>query len=483
VGLTDTEAPTSVLKTIGRYTLLGEIASGGMATVHLGSLTGPGGFSRTVAIKRLHAQFAREPEFVEKFLDEARLAARIVHPNVVPTLDVVSSDGELFLVMEYVRGLALAHIVRALKPSGGRIPLPIGMSIVQGLLHGLQAAHEATDDRGAPLGIVHRDVSPQNVLVGVDGAARVLDFGVAKAVGRLQTTRDGRLKGKLAYMAPEQLSDGRITPRTDLYAAAIVMWEVVTGKRLFKADTDAAVLNQVLTGEVNPPSREVGGLPRAVDAIVMRGLQRDPENRFASAREMADAIAAGLEIAPSPQVGDWLKAAAAGPLQERIERVEGIERAAREGVTVIQSRTVRLDEVEAGGASVGPSVSSASVEPPRRRLRAGALVGVLVAGAALVIVLTGPRLTRQTDPQSAATVAPPFGPTISTSAPDPAPPPAPSASSGPAPSASTPPVAKPAPVGRTARPVVTPPPPASTRACAPYVIDAKGHKVFNAACL
>src|SRR5580692_2033966 len=199
------EGSTVPVRIVGRYAIYGELASGGMATVHLGRLLGPVGFSRTVAIKRLHEQFAKDPDFVSMFLDEARLCARIKHPNVVPTLDVIAGDRQLLLVMDYVQGESLSRLFRSAVARGERIPLKVTVAIVSGMLHGLHAAHEAKDERGEPLGIVHRDVSPQNVLVGIDGVARVLDFGVAKARGRLHTTQDGRVKGKLSYMAPEQL--------------------------------------------------------------------------------------------------------------------------------------------------------------------------------------------------------------------------------------------------------------------------------------
>src|SRR6478736_1694730 len=178
----------------GRYALYGEIAAGGMATVHIGRLLGPVGFARTVAIKRLHPHYAKDPEFVSMFLDEARLAARIRHPNVVPTLDVVALDGELFLVMEYVQGESFARLVREARRARLDVPPEVISAIVVGALNGLHAAHEATSERGEPLNIVHRDVTPQNILVGSDGVARLLDFGVAKAAGSLHaTTRDGQI--------------------------------------------------------------------------------------------------------------------------------------------------------------------------------------------------------------------------------------------------------------------------------------------------
>src|SRR5580700_11191148 len=224
---------TSAELTVGRYALHHEIASGGMATVHIGRLLGPVGFARTVAIKRLHPHLARNPEFVAMFLDEARLAARIRHPNVVSTLDVVATEGELFVVMEYVPGDSLARLLFAAKERSERVPLSVAASIMVDMLHGLHAAHEASDERGQPLNLVHRDVSPHNVLVGTDGAAHLIDFGVAKATGRAQVTREGQLKGKLAYMAPEQLGGSPVDRRADVFGASVVLWEMLTGQRLF----------------------------------------------------------------------------------------------------------------------------------------------------------------------------------------------------------------------------------------------------------
>ncbi len=318
------------MRVVGRYALYAEIAAGGMATVHFGRLLGPVGFSRTVAIKRLHPQFAKDPEFVSMFLDEARLAARIRHPNVVPTLDVVATHGELFLVMEYIQGESLSRLLRAMRDKKERIPPRIVTTVMSGALHGLHAAHEARDERGEPLGIVHRDISPQNVLVGTDGVARVLDFGVAKAAGRIQTTREGQLKGKLAYMAPEQLQ-GHVTRQSDIYAAAIVLWEALTGQRLFGGDNEAAVLGKVLNGTVDPPSRHYGtrgeiddGL-RQLDAVVLRGLDRDPARRYGTAREMAIAVERCVGVASPSEVGDWVETAARDVLSRRAEKVAEIE--------------------------------------------------------------------------------------------------------------------------------------------------------------
>ncbi|WP_437640637.1 serine/threonine-protein kinase [Sorangium sp. So ce854] len=315
-------------RTLDRYTLHGVIASGGMASVHFGRLVGAHGFARTVAIKRLHPQFARDPEFSSMLLDEARLAVRIRHPNVVATLDSVQADGELFLVMEYIAGEALSSLLREASAQGGRVPQPVVSAIVAGALAGLHAAHEATAEDGAPLQIVHRDVSPQNILVGEDGIARVLDFGIARAAVRSQVSRVGQLKGKLSYMAPEQLRGAPLTRRADIYAASVVLWEALTGRRLFTGECDAEIFGRILEGVVQPPSA-FGDVPRALDEVVLRGLQRDPERRFATALEMAAALEEALPPASPRAVGAWVEATAGPLLEARAKSLAEIEASQR----------------------------------------------------------------------------------------------------------------------------------------------------------
>ena len=321
-GLPPLSGPT---RTIGRYALHGEIAAGGMAAVHIGRLLGPVGFARTVAIKRLHPPLAKDPEFVAMFLDEARLAARIRHPNVVSTLDIVATEGELFVVMDYVQGESLARLMRVARTQQQPVPVPIVAGIMVGVLHGLHAAHEARDEQGEPLRIVHRDVSPHNVLVGIDGAAHLIDFGIAKARGRIQVTRDGQIKGKLSYMPPEQLLGQGLDHRADIFAASIVFWEALTGRRLFEGIDDGDIYARVLHGEVEPPSAHVPGLGTAVDSIVLRGLARDRASRYPTAREMALAIEAVMPLAPPSRVGAWVESLAGEALTERMEQIADIE--------------------------------------------------------------------------------------------------------------------------------------------------------------
>ncbi|MGA7120311.1 MAG: serine/threonine-protein kinase [Polyangiaceae bacterium] len=387
---------------LGRYVLHGEIASGGMATIHLGRLQGAAGFTRSVAIKRLHAQYAKDPEFVAMFVDEARLAARIAHPNVVPTLDVVSQNGELLLVMEYVRGTSLSRLFRTLNQRGERIPPRIAASIIAGMLHGLHAAHEAKGESGEPLHIVHRDVSPQNVLVGTDGVARVLDFGVAKATGRSQSTQLGQLKGKIPYMAVEQITTGNVTRQTDVYAAAVVLWETLTGKRLFRADNDAKLLSLVIAGQVPPPSKVASGVPLGFDTIVMQALDRNPAKRFATAREMASAVEAVVGAAPSTEVGEWVERVAAEELREREKRIADFERVgtvppkspaspAREAATIVQRRIPGAIPGREAPSHAVPLAVAKTLSPPQplesRQRSIGAAALALCATALTVLVL------------------------------------------------------------------------------------------------
>jgi serine/threonine protein kinase len=400
------QGESSVPQIVGRYAIFGEIAAGGMATVHYGRLLGPIGFSRTVAIKRLHGHFARDPEFVSMFLDEARLAARIRHSNVVQTLDVVALDREVLLVMEYVHGESLAECLRAARARGEAIPVDIVSAIVCAVLHGLHAAHEATDEQGVPLGIVHRDVGPQNVLVGADGVPRVLDFGVAKAVGRLQTTRDGQLKGKLAYMAPEQVTDrAAVDRRTDVYAAGVVLWETLTRQRLFRGENEAIVIRNVLERRVEAPSTIVAGLPQELDAIALRALDRSPDRRFDTARSMALALEQAVPVASSTRVAHWIEAMVPERLARRAQTVAELERGSgaipadattprRRSSTTTAAPARDAAPVEAVGASLS-QVSSVSLattrvrtEPSRApRLSVSPAGAVAAIGAALLVAV------------------------------------------------------------------------------------------------
>lgn len=332
------------IATVGRYALFDEIASGGMASVHLGRLLGPIGFSRTVAIKRLHAQFAKDPDFVSSFLDEARLAARIQHPNVVATLDVVAAEGEVFLVMEYVQGETMSKLMKASRQQAEFLDLQVVSAIVTSALYGLHAAHEAKSEQGTPLGVVHRDVSPQNIMVCSDGVARVLDFGIAKAQQRINTTAQGTLKGKLAYMSPEQLNGDDVDRRTDVFACGIVLWEALALRRLFDAKQEGEVIRLVREAEIPRPSEFRPEIPEELDQVVMKALERDIDQRFQTAREFAVALEAAMPPATARQLGEWVEGLRGDSLKQRAARLAELESITASNSEKLQSDPMSSEE-------------------------------------------------------------------------------------------------------------------------------------------
>jgi eukaryotic-like serine/threonine-protein kinase len=305
----------------GRYRLGQPIASGGMATVYAAELVGPGGFARKVAIKRMHGHLAGDEEFLAMFMDEARVAACVHHPNVVATHEVVAEGDELFLVMEYIEGASLGQLVGRANKRGETVPLAIALAIGADMARGLHAAHTARGPDGEALEIVHRDVSPQNVLVGLDGRARITDFGVAKARSRLQITGDGVLKGKMSYMAPELLGGAAAARVTDVYAAGVVLWELCTGRRLFPVSGDA-VIGAVLEGAKAPPSRYAPAVPPALDAAVMRALTREPAARFPTAQALATALERVGGAADEDTVRAWVERLSVAPARSSAPELE-----------------------------------------------------------------------------------------------------------------------------------------------------------------
>lgn len=304
-------------RVLGRYLFYAPIAAGGMATVYLGRMAGPKGFSRIVAIKQLHSQFVHDTDFVTMFLDEAHLIGRIHHSNVVAPIDVLEADGDLCIVMEYVHGEALGRLMRLSRQD--RMPLRIVSAIMTQTLLGLHAAHEVTDVNGKPLAIVHRDVSPQNILVGEDGIARVVDFGIAQAAHRANASDIGKLKGKLGYMAPEQLLLKEIDRRCDIFAAGIILWEMLTGKKLFSPDGPAEAAERMLTFEAKSPSLIVPTLSAELAAIPVRALSVEPEARFAHALEMAKALEEACPPASAMEVATWMTQLVGDTLRTRAE--------------------------------------------------------------------------------------------------------------------------------------------------------------------
>lgn len=388
-------------RTLGPYEILTRIAPGGMSVVYLARRTGPAGFRRLVALKVCRPELRDDPEFVRMFLTEARLAAAIHHPNVVPILEVAQTE-ETYLVMEYVEGASLS----SLTENEARLPIPVVLRVCVDALRGLSAAHALTDDSGRKLGVVHRDVSPQNILVGVDGRARITDFGVARAAAQGTATASGVLKGKIAYMPPEQLRHEQVDHRGDIFAAGVVVWEALTGERLFRGETPVDTMARVLSAPIHAPSMLADDVPEALDDIVLRALSRDPETRWQTVGELADALCgAGVPLA-SPEVVRDVVLASAGA---EIERLRSAARA--------PAQTDPTADIRAPVPAEGTASTVRARRP--RRARVALLVGlaVLIAiaiGAALVawpidegLEETQPSRERDPDPPPRLEPAPP----------------------------------------------------------------------------
>ncbi len=414
---------------LGRYEIITHLAAGGMATVFLGRALGAAGFHRLVAIKLLHPHVAADQQFTTMFLDEARLAARIHHPNVVPTLDLQHGSEGPYLVMEFVEGESLLGLLRQTVKVNKPMPAGIAIRIVLDALAGLHAAHELKGDIGESLNLVHRDVSPHNILVGVDGVARIVDFGIARAEERIGTTRDGQVKGKLAYMAPEQTTSEPVDRRVDVFTAGIVLWECLTGRRLFRGQTDAEVLRNLLEKPI-PKLREVSpGHPQALEDVVARALNRDRDARFDTAAEFAEELekaSEGLGIASSKQVAAYVKDVAGELIESVMRRVRAFQEGAKMTPTSALQKGLVLSEnadssvratsapvIMANGSSAKDILGAQEVTRSRRPLVIGAaamvlvLVGAIVATITLLVASQGSKADRQTaaTPPKATTTA------------------------------------------------------------------------------
>ncbi len=286
---------------LGDLEIIAQLKSGGMATLYLGRRKGASGFSKHVVLKVVHPHLAQDPHFVRMFVDEAHLSARIHHPNVVHIEELREIGGQNVLVMEYVHGCSLAQLLHELARRKRRLTPELAVHIASRICNGLHAAHELKDQEGNLLSVVHRDVSPQNVLLAYDGFVKLIDFGVAKASRRLQETTSTSLKGKVRYMAPEQVEGREVDRRTDIYALGIVLWEMLTMRRLFRAENNvAALVKKVINPKVDPPSAIMPGVPKALDAVVMKALSADPEKRHPSAqafrRHLGEVMPNGLML-------------------------------------------------------------------------------------------------------------------------------------------------------------------------------------------
>jgi serine/threonine-protein kinase len=377
---------------VGRYELVRRLAHGGMATVYLGRASGAAGFEKVVAIKIIHAHLADEEDFLEMFFDEARIAAQIRHPHVVEILDLGSENGRHYMVMEWVEGETLSGLVRAMRP--GSLPIPVILQVLVDTLEGLAAAHGAQDADGRDLRLVHRDVSPQNLLISMAGWLKVTDFGIVKAAGRHGRTRTGELRGKVAYMSPEQARGLAVDARSDLFAVGIIAWELLHAERLFARATDAATLERVISCECPEVSdHALSGcgdeLGAGIRDWVAQALQEAPDARFSDARSMLDQLKSLLR-----QCGDTDARATLSSIMksEFGERLAYVRAALRESTPSTVALAPDLSAPSGSPTTASTSLSAGIQEAtglasPKRAWAALVLLPLLGAGAAVAIAI------------------------------------------------------------------------------------------------
>jgi serine/threonine-protein kinase len=278
------------VETFGRYELMKKLAAGGMGQVYLARQKGPVGFQKLLVVKRLLPHLSEDDEFIQMFLDEARIAALLNHPNIAQIYDLGEVDGIYYIAMEYVHGEAIAEVNKRAMQRRGSMPVALKCRVISDAAAGLDAAHHARSPSGRKLALIHRDVSPQNVLVGFNGNVKIIDFGVAKAAGKLSQTTAGQIKGKHAYMSPEQAKGEPLDHRSDVFGLGTVFYELLTNTRLFKRESEMATLKAVVGAKIIPPSEVVPGIPKALDAVVLKALARNRDERFATAGDMQLAI-------------------------------------------------------------------------------------------------------------------------------------------------------------------------------------------------
>ena len=412
--------PFAKVTDLGRYRLIAELARGGMGIVYLALVRGPAGFKKLLVVKELMPHFAVDEAFMAMFLDEARVAARLSHPNIVQTLEVGDVSGRPFIAMEYLEGQTLQRIVHRSMKRGTRLPLPIHLHALMAMLNGLHHAHEVCDFDGSKLRFVHRDVTPHNLFVTYAGEVKVIDFGIAKSLDSSgENTRTGVLKGKVGYMAPEQTRGEEVDRRADVYAAGVMLWEALTGRRMWKGENDLAVLRARMHDTIQPPSTVAANVPSVLERIAMRALADSPDARYATAEEMRvdlEAYLGSASHAGAREIGRYVTALFA---EERAQMAKLVDEQMRE---LARARSadfgfVDLMHLPSPVTSVTPTDFAPPSQPPPetvrspRARRGSALVAIalslmaLGAVAILAFVVMRSRRIEAKRPAPVATIA------------------------------------------------------------------------------
>jgi formylglycine-generating enzyme required for sulfatase activity len=389
----------------GRYELVLELASGGMGSVYIGRQRGAAGFERLVAIKRMHRHVAESPEQVSAFLDEARLASSIRHPNVVGVHDVHQLGDEIVLVMDYVDGVSVARLFKKLARQAQAAPLSIALRILVEALHGLQAAHDQRDVMGRPLNIVHRDATPHNILVAENGSVCITDFGIAKAAERSQQTATGLAKGKASYMAPEQLAGAEVDRRTDVFAMGLTALELLSGTRAFGDTADMAAVMAIAAGDIPRLATRRPDLPAELDRIIARATAFSMTERWESASDFAQALEGVAPVASQREVATLVQSLFGSELEARRAKL----RAALTAGQLSPLETVSPETLSP--SRTAPGVVPAARPAPRRRPLAVAAAGVVIGALSVALVAGLWALSRdETTPAEVVTLPPAAAP-------------------------------------------------------------------------
>lgn len=407
---------------LGRYELLLPIAAGGMAMVWAARVKGTRGFQKIVAVKTMLSKLSEDAQFEQMFLDEASLASQIRHPNVVEISDLGEQDGVLYLAMEWIDGVPLNQLMKTAKVAGG-VPLPIAVRIVMNACAGLHAAHELRDSKGQLIGLVHRDVSPQNILVTYDGVSKVVDFGVAKATAMGGgATVAGQLKGKVSYMAPEQVRGEAIDRRIDIFAMGIVLYALTTGKHPFRRESEAATMYTIASDDpVIPPRKFLPDYPATLEAVLLKALAKDAKLRYATASELQRALDQSLPIAERAQtdedIGHFMTKLFGNKREEsRKALADALANSDKQGPrTRPDNKLESSSQVSTGTLSevsiALPESTFTSVGVPaesrRKRVVAGAVAGAVLVAGVVAFAMSGSKPEPTTPPQPSAQVEPP----------------------------------------------------------------------------
>jgi len=419
----DNDLPTQ----IGRYRVLGLLGTGGMAEVFLAKLVGFSGFERPIVIKRILPHLAREKHFRDMFLDEARIVASIQHQNVVHVQELCQEEGELYMVMEYLEGESAAGLARRLSAKRKLLSYGLAAHVVGEICNGLHSAHNLKDAEGRLQNLVHRDVSPANIFITYDGGVKILDFGIAVAADRVSRTEAGQVKGKYAYMSPEQCQGKPLDRRSDVFSLGTVLYEISTCRRLFKRDNDLLTLKAICEEEIVAPSKQVSSYPPALEAVVMKALQRDREDRYQSALEMRrDLLEVSRQLNEDRVPEESLARVMHKLFVDRIDQKHSLLSRIRAGSDVTSVPAAEVDSsVELPAAAFSedliqspPSVSivgtrgtaSMPTTSPRKKVWLGLAVGLLVVGLAGVAALQLKGTAEVGSPEGHSVSAPPGAP-------------------------------------------------------------------------